>query len=155
DPREDEWAGVMNRVQELETNPLPCLREHRLRRAELLRPIHDAVVSSQHWLAYTYGITRIPGESLPSAIGRTPNFMNNSCPQARYADEDVPTGLVPFEALARRLGIPCEPISRAIDIYNLENNCDVRSTGRNLKNFSLDYLRRYLIGELQWLALAS
>ena len=121
----------------------------------LLKPIHDAVVSGQHWLAYTYGITRVPGESLASAIGRTPNFMSNSCPQARYADEDVATGLVPFEALARQLHIACEPITRVIDIYDQENNCDVRSTGRNLRGFSLEFLRRYLLGELQWLALAS
>lgn len=155
DPREEEWATVMGRVQELEANPPECLREHRLRRAELLRPIHDAVVSGQHWLAYTYGVGRIPGESLPSAIGRTPNFMSNSVPQARYADEDVATGLVPFEALARRLGIACEPITQVIDLYNRENNCDIRDTGRNLRAFPLDYLRRYLLGELSWLALAS
>ena len=154
-PREDEWANVMNRVQRLEANPLACLREHRLRRAELLQPIHDAVVSGQHWLAYTYGIKRIAGESLSSAIGRTPNFASNSCPQARYADEDVATGLVPFEALAHRLGIDCAPISRVIDIYDRETHGNVRVTGRNLRGFTLDYLRSYMMGELQWLALAS
>jgi|SRR5579883_2077100 len=154
-PREDEWADVMDRVQQLEAHPLASLHQHRLRRAELLQPIHDAVVSGQHWLAYTYGVTRIPGESLASAIGRTPNFMNNSVPQARYADEDVATGLVPFEALARRLGIACEPITRVIDLYDRETGGNVRATGRNLRGFSLDYLRRYLLGELSWLALAS
>src|SRR5262249_13107361 len=60
-PREQEWADVMRRVQALEANPLPDLRQHRLRRARLLRPIHDAVVSGQHWLAYTYGVERVPG----------------------------------------------------------------------------------------------
>ena len=29
--------------------------------------------------------------------------MSNSVPQKRYADEDVATGLLPFEALAQRL----------------------------------------------------
>jgi hypothetical protein len=155
DPREDEWRAAMARVQELEANPLPDPRAHRRRRAELLRPIHDAVVSAQHWLEYTYGVTRVPGEGLPSAIGRTPNFMTNSFPQQRYADEDVPTGLVPFEALARRLGIGCEPISRVIDLYSEQTGRDARAAGRNLRDFDAEYLRRYLRGEMRCLALAS
>lgn len=154
-PREVEWRDVMRRVQELEANPRPDLREHRRRRAALLQPIHDAVVSGQHWLAYTYGIERIPGESLPAAIGRTPNFMQDSFPQPRYADEDIATGLVPFEALAQRLGIDCEPISQVIDRYSNENGFDVRARGRNLSDFDLDYLQSYLRGEQECLAHAS
>lgn len=154
DPREKEWLDVMRRVHILEANPLPDLWEHRRRRAALLQPIHDAVVSGQHWLAYTYGVKRIPGESLPAAIGRTPNFMKDSFPQARYADEDIATGLVPFEALAQRLDIGCEPITRVIDLYDRQTGRDVRSTGRNLRDFGIDYLRRYLLGELACLALA-
>ena len=154
-PREEEWQAIMRRVHALEANPPEDVHEHRRRRAELLQPIHDAVVSGQHWLAYTYGIERVPGESLPAAVGRTPNFMTNSCPQTRYADEDVPTGLVPLEALARRLDIACEPITRVIDLYECENHCDVRAAGRNLRGFDLNYLRRYLQGEQSCLKLAS
>src|SRR5262249_2044336 len=145
-PREQEWREVMDRVQELEANPLPDLREHRRRRAALLEPIHDAVVSGQHWLEGTYGVQRGPGEGLPAAIGRTPNFMKDSFPQARYADEDVATGLVPLEALARRLGIGCAPITRVIDRYGQEFGLDARARGRNLMGFGLGYLRRYLLG---------
>lgn len=152
DPREDEWRALMARVQALEADPPADPHELRRRRARLLRPIHDAVVSAQHWLAYTYGVTRIPGESLAAAIGRTPNFQQNSVPQTRYADEDVATGLVPLEALARRLDIPCDPITRVIDLYVLESGTDVRATGRNLRAFDLEYLRRYLLGELRCLA---
>lgn len=155
EPREEEWCAIMQRVHTLESKPWSDLREHRLRRARLLQPIHDAVVSGQHWLAYTYGVERIRGESLPAAIGRTPNFMKDSFPQARYADEDVATGLVPFEALAQRLGIACGPITRVIDQYALEFGVDARAAGRNLRDFDLDYLRRYLLGELRCLALAS
>lgn len=70
-PRKEEWAALMDRVHEFEDHSLPDRKEHRRRRAALLQPIHDAVVSGQHWLAYTYGVQRVPGESLPSAIGRT------------------------------------------------------------------------------------
>jgi hypothetical protein len=155
EPREEEWLTLMRRVQHLEANPLPDLRKHRRRRAILLEPIHESVVSAQHWLAYTYGVDRIPGESLPSAIGRTPNFMTNSFPQERYADEDVPTGLVPMEALAQRLGIDCEPITEVIDLYEQETGIDVRASGRNLDGFDLNYLNQYLVGERQCCRLAS
>lgn len=162
DPRERQWQAVMNRVNRLEANPPEDLHERRRRRAALLRPIHDAVVSAQHWLSYTYGVERIVGESLPSAIGRTPNFQKNSFPQARYADEDVPTGLVPLEALAKRLGVGCEPITRVIDLYCQDSGIDARATGRNLREFGTSHLRRHLRGELEhsrrekrWLELAS
>jgi opine dehydrogenase len=154
-PREDEWAELMHQVQEIEAHPLADLRERRRRRAALLQPIHDAVVSGQHWLAYTYGVARVPGESLPAAIGRTPNYRLGSVPQTRYAHEDVATGLVPLEALAQRLGLACEPITRVIDLYAQEFGIDARATGRNLKEFDLDYLRSYLRGDLKWSALAS
>jgi hypothetical protein len=154
-PREEQWQAVMRRVQALAGDPPLDLGDFCRRRAEVLQPIHDAVVSGQHWLEYTYGVQRVPGESLAAAIGRTPNFMSNSVPQARYADEDVPTGLVPLEALARRFGIDCDPITPVIDLYARENGLDIRAAGRNLRGFGLDYLRRYLRGGLEWFRLAS
>lgn len=153
-PREGEWRELMRRVAHLEANRPEDLREQRSKRSRLLQPINDAVVSAQHWLAYTYGVERVPGESLPAAIARTPNLMQNSCPQERYADEDVVTGLVPFEALAKRLGIGCEVISRTIDLYAEDRGIDARESGRNLRDFSIKYLRRYLLGELEWLKCA-
>ncbi|MFO0967249.1 MAG: NAD/NADP octopine/nopaline dehydrogenase family protein [Gemmataceae bacterium] len=154
-PREDEWRDVMRRIDRLDAEAPDDPAERGRRRAELLRPIHNAVVSGQHWLAYTYGVQRIPGESLPAAIGRTPNFMKDSFPQARYADEDIATGLVPLEALARRLGIECAPITHVIDLYAKQSGRDARADGRNLRAFDLAYLQRYLLGEVECLALAS
>ena len=60
-----------------------------------------------------------------------------------------------LEALARRLKIGCESISHVIDEYARQSGTDARAAGRNLRGFSLDYLRRYLLGELECLALAS
>lgn len=154
-PREEEWSVLMSQVHDLEAHPPADLKEHRRRRAALLQPIHDAVVSGQHWLAYTYGVTRVPGESLPAAIGRTPNYQHGSVPQTRYAHEDVPTGLVPMEALAQRLGIACTPMTEVIDRYQHEFAIDGRETGRNLRDFDLEFLRRYLRGELACVALPS
>ncbi len=154
-PREEEWSKLMHLVHDFEAKPLPDRAEHRRRRAALLQPIRDAVVSGQHWLAYTYGVQRIPGESLAEAIGRTPNYRMGSVPQDRYAHEDVPTGLVPLEALAQRLGLACRPITRVIDLYRQEFGIDARQTGRNLRDFDLDYLRSYLRGELSCVAPVS
>jgi opine dehydrogenase len=148
-PREDEWATIMSRVADLDRPNPQNARDLRWMRAANLQPIHDSVVSAQHWLAYTYGVDRIPGESLASAIGRTPHFQEKSYPQQRYADEDIPTGLVPLESLAARLGIPHEPLTRVIDLYERVTGKEPRRTGRNLEIFDTDYLKRYLLGQLE------
>lgn len=147
DPGEEDWAHLMERVWHLERLPASTAgaRTRARLRASYLQPIHDAVVSAQHWLAYTYGVQRIPGESLADAIARTPNYQVQSYAQARYAHEDVPVGLVPLEALAERMGIEHTEISRTIDLYNQITGDDARRTGRHLKDFSTDYLRWYLL----------
>jgi hypothetical protein len=155
DPREEEWAQLMIRMERsqhrTQQNGTPSDEDA----ARSLRPIRDAVLSAQHWLHYTYGVKRIPGESLASAIARTPNYQQNSCPQRRYADEDVATGLVPLEALAQRLGIACEPISRVIDIYKQEMGVDARQTGRHLRDFEQEELISYLRGKVPCHRVAS
>lgn len=148
-PQEEEFVTVMKQVAELEkqghvNDPDICRQ-----RSEQLEKVKDAVVSSQLWLASTYGVERIPGESLASAIGRTPHFQERSYPQQRYADEDIPTGLVPLESLAQRLGIDHAPITHVIDTYNQMTGKDLRQSGRNLAPFSTEYLQRYLLGQLQ------
>ena len=144
DPREDEWAAIMAGIGRLQAASRVNIRELRRQTAECLEPIRDSVVSGQHWLHYTYGVERIPGEPLGEAIGRTSTFTKMSYPQERYMHEDIPTGLVPFEALAGRFGIPAETISRMIDLYRSVTGHDARETGRNLAPFDTDYLRRYL-----------
>ncbi|MEA3375676.1 MAG: NAD/NADP octopine/nopaline dehydrogenase family protein [Chloroflexota bacterium] len=147
DPREEEWAAIMERVPQ---TPAPAvdIQDARRLRARYLQPIHDSVVSAQHWLDYTYGVTRIPGEPLADAIARTPTYQRRSYPQARYIHEDVPTGLVPLESLAERLGIPHEPITHIVDLYQDVTGKDARRTGRNLDPFDTAYLRQYLLGRL-------
>jgi hypothetical protein len=145
DPREDEWEIIMARAEHLANNPAMAAHHKRALMGEYLKPIHDSVVSAQHWLAYTYGVKRIPGEPLAEAIGRTPNYQAKSYPQERYAHEDVPAGLVPLESMARRLGIEHSDICRVIDLYQTITGTDARQTGRNLDGFSTDYLRWYLL----------
>jgi hypothetical protein len=147
DAREEEWAAIMEKVPTSRASSSD-IQELRRLRVMYLQPIRDSVVSAQHWLDYTYGVTRIPGESLADAIARTPTYQKRSYPQERYIHEDIPTGLVPLESLAQRLGIPHEPITRIIDLYREVTGNDARKTGRNLEPFETGYLRQYLLGRL-------
>ncbi len=149
-PREREWSAVLNRVERAARQNGTAEEAE----ARALQPLRDAVLSAQHWLHFTYGVKRIPGESLASAIARTPNYQQNSCPQSRYADEDVATGLIPLEALAQRLNIPCKPISQVIDLYSAEIGREARHGGRNLQDFTTEQLTMYLRGSVPCHAVA-
>jgi len=149
DPRERTWTTIMEKVVSCASCCTADLKESRLQRAVWLKPIHNSVVSAQHWLDYTYGTRRIPGEPLADAISRTATFTERSYPQERYIHEDVPTGLVPLESLARRLGLPCGSVTEIIDLYEEVTGIDARKTGRNLEPFDTEYLIRYLSGKLR------
>ena len=108
--------------------------------------LNNSVISAQHWLDITYGVQRIEGESLSEAIGRTPTYQKNSVPQLRYVSEDIPTGLVVYEALAKIFAIDCSVISSIINQYNYLYSIDARAQGRNLSGFSNDEIIQYLTG---------
>lgn len=146
EPMEQQWNEIMQTVRTMSQPSPENIRDIRRQLAVRLAPLKDLVVSGQHWLDYTYGTRRIPGESLSHAIGRTSTFLMRSYAQDRYIHEDVPTGLVPFEALAKRLGIPHEPITRMIDSYRDVTGTDARESGRNLEPFETDYLKSFLSG---------
>ena len=132
------------------------LKEHAREDIDILRHIRkeftefldSCVLSSQHWLDITYGVVRQEGESLSSAIGRTPTYQNNSVPQLRYVTEDIPTGLVVYEALAKRFDIDCSVCTTIIDSYNKRFGEDIRAEGRNLSEFDSQFLTNYLLGKL-------
>lgn len=145
-PRDDVWRKLMNGLRALEAeheNEIDILRSIR---KQFLQYLNNCVISAQHWLDITYGVTRIEGESLSDAIGRTPTYQKNSVPQLRYVEEDIPTGLVPFEAIAKMLDVNCEVVTQMIDKYNELFSSDIRSRGRNLNNFSKEYIIDYLKG---------
>ena len=60
--------------------------------------------------------------------------------------EDIPTGLVVFEALAQMLDIDCTVCTRIIEMYNQRFGTDARKNGRNLKDFSKEFIIDYLLG---------
>lgn len=148
-PREDVWRKLTNGLRALEAehdNEIEILRNIR---KQFLEYLNNSVLSAQHWLDITYGVVRIEGERLSQAIGRTPTYQKNSVPQLRYIEEDIPTGLVVFEALAKMLNVDCSVVTDMINLYDKIRNENVRLKGRNLHDFSKDYILNYLKGEFK------
>lgn len=144
--REDIWRKLTNGLRALEEESAGDIDILRRIRKEFTEFLDNCVISAQHWLDLTYGVIRKEGESLSEAIGRTPTYQKNSVPQLRYVTEDIPTGLVAFEALANMLDIDATPCTKIIDMYNKRFNTDARAIGRNLKEFDKDYIVNYLKG---------
>jgi NAD/NADP octopine/nopaline dehydrogenase len=146
-PREDIWRKLTNGLRALEEESADDIEILRRIRKEFTEYLDNCVISAQHWLDITYGVERKDGESLSKAIGRTPTYQKNSVPQFRYVTEDIPTGLVVFESLAKMLDIDCSIISNIINLYNTKFNVDARAEGRNLKDFDREYMIKYLKGD--------
>lgn len=145
-PREDIWRKLTNGLRALEEESADDIDILRHIRKEFTEFLDNCVISSQHWLDITYGVTRIEGESLSKTIGRTPTYQKNSVPQLRYVTEDIPTGLVVFETLAKMLNVECSACTKIIDMYNQRFNTDARKLGRNLVSFSKEEIISYLKG---------
>jgi opine dehydrogenase len=144
-PNEDIWQEIMDNLRSKEQEVDNDIEKLRRIRHEHLNEIKDSITSAQHWLDYTYGVRRIPGESLQSAIARTPTYQKRSVPQKRYIEEDIPTGLVPIKAIAERLNIDVSTIDLLLKIY--ERNFGYKGKEwRDLKGFSTEYITNYLVG---------
>lgn len=146
-PREDIWRKLTNGLRALEEESADDISILRRIRKEFTEYLDNCVISAQHWLDITYGVERREGESLSESIGRTPTYQKNSVPQLRYITEDIPTGLVVFEALAKMLDVDCAVITDVIDMYDSRFNADARANGRNLKDFDRETVLAYLKGE--------
>lgn len=149
-PREDIWRKLTNALRALEEESADDIDILRRIRKEFTEFLDRCVISAPHWLDITYGVVRDEKETISEAIGRTPTYQSNSVPQLRYITEDIPTGLVVFEALAKMLGVDCEKCTEMIDLYNKIYGGDIRGNGRNLKEFDKDFIVAYLKGDLQY-----
>lgn len=147
-PREDIWRKLTNALRALEEESADDIDILRRIRKEFTEFLDRCVISAPHWLDITYGVVRDENESLSEAIGRTPTYQKNSVPQLRYITEDIPTGLVAYEALAKMFGIECSACTSIIDMFDKITGGDVRAEGRNLEEFSKEYVIQYLKGEI-------
>ena len=101
----------------------------RLAVAEMLgQPIESA----KSWMERTYQIT---GDSLYDVIQNNQAYETITAPASlfhRYVTEDIPTGLVPLEAVGKEIGVPMTNISIVIDLASALLDVDFRKEGRNL-----------------------
>jgi len=151
EPNEDEWGALTEKLRKEEMKCADDVEDLRLIRHDHLVVICHAITSVQHWLDYTYGVRRIRGESLQKAIGRTPTYQKNSVPQTRYVNEDVPTGIVPLLAIAKRLGIEARPLEKVLNIYHRHFKISNKTEWRDLEIFSTDFIVDYLVGKFSML----
>jgi opine dehydrogenase len=72
-------------------------------------------------------------DSEPNKLIRGPQSMDH-----RFISEDIPHGLVPFEAFGRLAGVDTPIIRSLIDLSSEINGVDYRATGLNLQRLGLE-----------------
>jgi opine dehydrogenase len=99
-------------------------------RMTVARACGSKVLSLSDWLRHSYHVT---GASLYECIQNNESYAKIDAPQTlrhRYIFEDVPTGLVPLEAVAQAIGVPT-PLTRSlIDLATNLLAHDFRALGR-------------------------
>jgi opine dehydrogenase len=110
-------------------------------RVGLARKVGAEVFDARSWLRESYGLANLP---LRRMLTENPAYQGVAGPadiQARYITEDVPTGLVPMEAVARQLDVPTPTITAIISLAEVLMGEDYRATGRNLETLGLDMVQ--------------
>ncbi|HOB21281.1 MAG: NAD(P)-binding domain-containing protein [Firmicutes bacterium] len=114
-------------------------------RVQVSKKLGLEVESTKEWMKRTYNIQ---GDSLYECIQNNEAYKTIDAPHSlnhRYIMEDVPFGLVPLEAVGRRVGLDMKHTSLIIDLASAMMNTDFRRIGRNLK----DYFREHSIAEFK------
>lgn len=96
--------------------------------------------SIQDWLQESYRLPRAP---LHVMMCTNPAYQGIQAPgrlDVRYLHEDVPTGLVPLEALGRLYDVPTPLISSLINLADKLMETDYRQTGGTLAAMGIEGL---------------
>lgn len=96
------------------------------------------VPDARTWLRESYGLPDLPLDRLLRENPSYQGIMGPSDVKARYVTEDVPTGLVPIEAVAQKVGIATPAISAMVSLAEAHIGENYRVTGRNLVVLGLD-----------------
>ena len=100
-------------------------------RLEVGRRCGIDIPSVAEWMRRSYGVQ---GKNLYECIQANASYARIDAPQTlqhRYLFEDVPTGLVPLEAIGQALGCPVTLTTTIIDLANRLVESDFRECGRN------------------------
>lgn len=95
------------------------------------------VESTCDWMRRTY---HIEGHTLFECLQNNEAYKRIDAPSTlrhRYIFEDVPTGLVPLEAVGLNLGLDMRHTTLVIDLASRLLDSDFRVTGRNLESLGL------------------
>lgn len=101
-------------------------------RVKVSKELGLQVETTKEWLIRTYNVS---GETLYDCIQNNEAYKTIDAPKSinhRYIFEDVPCGLVPLEAIGRRLGLDMKYTSLVIDLAIGLTDVDFREIGRNL-----------------------
>ncbi len=97
------------------------------------------VFDARTWLRESYGLSDdLPLDRLLRENPSYQGIMGPSDVRARYITEDVPTGLVPIEAVAQKVGIATPAISAMVSLTEVHIGENYRATGRTLVALGLD-----------------
>lgn len=108
-------------------------------RIDVSRLLGEEVESTQEWLKRSYGVE---GDSLYDCIQNNESYKTIDAPvtlQHRYIFEDIPCGLVPLEAVGKRLGLDMKYTKMIIELGSSLLNVDLRAIGRNLERLGLNH----------------
>jgi opine dehydrogenase len=100
-------------------------------RLSVARALDVPATSALRWLEESYGVAGC--HSLYEGIHANPAYRGIRAPRSidcRYVTEDVPTGLVPFASLARKVGVAVPLIEMVVDLACYLSNRNYRSEGR-------------------------
>lgn len=101
-------------------------------RVEVAKKLGHPIETAKDWMKRTYGLK---GDNLYAVIQSNEAYATISAPrslQHRYVLEDIPTGLVPLEAVGKELGLEMKTIGLVIDLASSLLEIDFRKEGRNL-----------------------
>lgn len=101
-------------------------------RVAVANKLGHSIESAKEWMKRTYNLE---GDSLYEAIQNNEAYATISAPRSldhRYVMEDIPTGLVPLEAVGKELGLEMKAIGLVIDLASTLLEIDFRKEGRNL-----------------------
>ena len=101
-------------------------------RIEVAKKLGHPVEPAMEWMKRTYDLE---GDNLYAVIQNNEAYATISAPRSlghRYIMEDIPTGLVPLEAVGKELGLEMKTIGLIIDLASVLMEIDFRKEGRNL-----------------------
>lgn len=102
-------------------------------RQAVARLLGHPIESSKEWMERTYDLE---GVSLYEVIQQNDAYRTILAPKNlmhRYVTEDIPTGLVPLEAVGKELGLEMKHVGLIIELATALLDIDFRKEGRNLR----------------------